>query len=138
MGAAIGGPLALATIAYAVVGLTFLLRKTKQDGSLLTRATTTFLIADQKLFLFIFVFKIGLGLIPFAIKPGLGVLFLIAYGLYVKQELQSSEVVGDSLDTLEPLKILPRSGNPPTLWVLVQTGTALAVIFLVRVYSSIS
>lgn len=129
VGAAIGGPLALATIAYAVVGLTFLLTKTKQDGHLFTRTTTTRLMGDQKWFLSIFVFKLGLGLVAFAIKPWLGVLFLIAYGLYVKQELQGSEVDSDSPDTLEPLKILPRSGNPPTQWALMQTGTALAVIF---------
>ena len=129
VGAAISGPLTLATIAYAILGLTFLLTKTKQDGRLFTRTTTARLMGDQKWFLSIFVFKLGLGLVVFAFKPWLGVVFLIAYGLYVKQELQASEVASDSLDTLEPLKILQRSGNPPTLWVLVQTGTALAVIF---------
>ncbi len=75
VGAAIGGPLALATITYAVVGLTFLLTKTKQDRHLFTRTTTTRLMGDQKWFISIFVFKLGLGLVVLAFMPWLGGLF---------------------------------------------------------------
>ncbi|MDB5762650.1 MAG: putative sodium/calcium exchanger protein [Herminiimonas sp.] len=130
VGAAIGGPLVLATVAYAVVGLTFILSKGKQDQRLFSRTSTQRLISDQKWFMWVFVAKIVLGLVAFAIKPWLGVLFLIAYALYVRQEMQPADEAGDEHEELEPLKIRPGAGNPSTGWALLQTGGALVVIFL--------
>ncbi len=48
------------------------------------------LARDQSWFLAIFVVKCGLGLVAFAFKPWLGVLFLAAYALYVWRELQAT------------------------------------------------
>src|SRR5579864_3577193 len=80
VGAALGGPLVLATIAYPVVGLMLLLTKSQAprqpvplDGIRLSR--------DQGWFLVIFAFKIALGFVVFTLKPWLGWLFLAAYAL---------------------------------------------------------
>ena len=59
----------------------------------------------------IFVFKVGLGLLAFAWKPWLGILFLVTYGLYVKRELSNDEESLASED-LEPLKLRPATRIP--------------------------
>jgi cation:H+ antiporter len=75
----------------------------------------------------IFIFKVGLGLLAFAWKPWLGILFLATYGLYVKRELSNDEESLDSED-LEPLKLRPRDEDPSMFWAVTQTVLALVVI----------
>lgn len=128
VGAAIGGPLVLATVAYAVVGWAFLTNKVKSDRRLLSRPASRRLVSDQKWFMSVFVFKVGLGLVAFTIKPWLGVLFLLAYAAYVRQEMTAEGEAGDVHD-LEALKIRPHDKAPPKVWPLLQTGAALVVIF---------
>ena len=122
VGAAMGGPLALSTIAYAVVGISLLLRRQplpKIDAARLGR--------DQTAFLGIFAVKVGLGLVAFTWKPWLGLLFFAAYGVYVLVELRAEHDV-DELE-LEPLT-LGGSVAPGLPAVLVQTLGTLVVIFL--------
>lgn len=128
VGAAIGGPLVLATIAYAVVGGAFLLSRHKAAGHFLGDEAGARLIGDQKWFMSIFVFKIALGTVAFAIKPWLGILFLLAYAAYVRQEMMADGEAGHA-DDLEPLKLRPHEAAPARLWPLLQTGAALVVIF---------
>lgn len=129
IGAAIGGPLVLATVAYAVVGLTFLTSQYKADRHALSRSASARLVNDQKWFMAVFIFKIALGLVAFAIKPWLGVLFLLAYAAYVRQEMTAGGGHGDAED-IEPLKIRPNDETPSKSWVLLQTALALVAIFL--------
>src|ERR1700761_1256470 len=126
VGAALGGPVGLATVAYAVVGWTLFaarrpLRNAQADKDF--RA----LSRDQAWFLVIFVFKLGLGLIAFAWKPWLGIAFLAAYALYVWKEIRSEQ--GEAEGELEPLKFAPKAEHPPTAMAVAQTLIALVVIF---------
>ncbi|WP_144630993.1 sodium:calcium antiporter [Bordetella genomosp. 13] len=129
VGAAMGGPLVLATVAYAVVGLA--LWRNRRDAhvgvSIPIKADQRRLARDQSWFMGIFVFKVALGLLAFAWKPWLGILFLAVYGLYVKREL-SHEDEGIEEDDLEPLKLRPRDPNPSMFWACTQTALALVVI----------
>ena len=129
VGAAIGGPLVLATVAYAVVGWTFVTSKLQREGPLLSPVASRRLVNDQKWFMSVFVLKVGLGLVVFAIKPWLGILFLLAYAAYVRNELTAGGESGDAED-LEPLKLRPEEKEPARTWPLLQTGAALIVIFL--------
>jgi cation:H+ antiporter len=129
VGAALGGPLVLATVAYAVVGLAFILSKHKADASFLSTDTRERLLHDQAWFTLIFIAKLGLGVLAFAIKPWLGVLFLLAYAAYVRQEMAAGGDIGEAFD-LEPLKLRPRDAVPARMWPLLQTAAALVVIFL--------
>lgn len=128
VGAAIGGPLVLSTIAYAVVGAVFLMNKYQSNGAFLSPGASLRLADDQKWFVSIFIFKIALGLVAFAIKPWLGILFLLAYALYVRHEMTAEGETGDG-DDLEPLKLRPGLARPAKIWPLLQTGIALVVIF---------
>jgi cation:H+ antiporter len=129
VGAAIGGPLVLATIAYAVVGMALYANRLRlgRGADLAVRVDHRRLARDQAWFLAIFVVKIGLGLVAFAIKPWLGLLFLAAYGFYVRKELRDDEAT-DADDLLEPLKLRPRDVQPALGWIVLQSVLALIVI----------
>jgi len=128
VGAALGGPLVLSTIAYATVGVTLILCRTRLPKTAVTRADFRSLSRDQGWFLVIFAAKIALGLIAFAFKPWLGVLFLAAYAAYFWKEMRG-EGEAEEPD-LERLKLAPRLDTPPTWAAVAQTLAALVVIFL--------
>ena len=126
VGAAMGGPLVLATIAYGVVGLALWLNRRKLGrGTAMVQVEHGRLSRDQLAFLAVFVVKVGLGLVAFAFKPWLGVLFLAAYGVYVWREITTAETDAEEED-LEPLKIRPT--QPSLFWAGLQSGLALLVI----------
>lgn len=128
VGAAMGGPLVLATIAYAVVGVALWFNR-RRLGRASTRVQVGHarLARDQAWFLSIFVVKCALGLIAFAFKPWLGLLFLLAYALYVWRELKDDSDVSHD-EQLEALKFQPRAANPSMLAVSLQAGLSLLVI----------
>jgi cation:H+ antiporter len=129
VGAALGGPLVLGTIAYAVVGIVFLMGKDKQSRALLASVNARKLSRDQAWFMGIFILKVALGLVAFAVKPWLGVLFVVAYALYVWGEMRRPEDARAIEEELEPLKLRPRMKEPSTAWAVFQTVLALVVIF---------
>jgi cation:H+ antiporter len=159
VGAAMGGPLALATIAYGVTGAMLVLQRRKQraaairqsavpagagaqtgdaatsvpasDGEALGGAKDMKRLAkDQKWFLPIFMVKVALGLVAFAFKPALGLLFFAAYAVYFWREIRAGNEGDDAHEELEPLKLQRKAASPATWAVVAQTLATLAVIFL--------
>lgn len=128
VGAALGGPLALATIAYATVGLVLLLTRQDLPRTSEIRADFHGLARDQGWFLLIFAAKIALGLIAFAWKPWLGILFLAAYALYIRQEMGGDACQEEEGET-EALTFARDAAVPGTGVAIFQTLVALAVIF---------
>jgi cation:H+ antiporter len=128
VGAALGGPLVLSTLAYAVVGISIIIFRNKRklgsniniDGRKLGR--------DQLWFLLIFIFKVGLGFVAFTIKPWLGILFFIAYGFYFFTEMSAE--TEETQEKLEPLKFAPKNLNPKKSIILLQTLFSLTLIFI--------
>ena len=130
VGAALGGPPVLATIAYGVVGTALLAnhKRLRRAANPIVQVDGRRLSRDQLWFLAVFVVKIALGLVLFHYKPLLGFVFLAVYGIYVWSELREES---DSHEgEREPLKIRPRHPDPPLGWALVQAGMALIVIFV--------
>jgi cation:H+ antiporter len=156
VGAAMGGPLVLATVAYGVTGVMLLLRRRSQTricsrelvsagvraasldpgtrergGVMLTdRTHAARLIKDQRWFMAVFAAKVALGLMAFAIKPWLGLLFFAAYGVYFWREIRVGASGDHSEHDLAPLKLQPRASTPATTVVVAQTLGALTVIFV--------
>lgn len=130
VGAALGGPLVLSTIAYAVVGISFLVYQRKTGVILLSVRDQHRLANDQGWFLLIFAAKVALGIFAFVYKPWLGVFFIAAYALYTWREITAGDELGHDLAELEPLKFQPGSASPSTAWATFQTVSALAVIFI--------
>ena len=153
VGAALGGPLVLSTIAYALVGFALLGRRRSLylSGDARREATSARqrsadggsgdggsgdggvdggrLTRDQKWFLAVFVFKVALGLVAFAYKRWLGIAFFLAYGVYFAGELTDRGAAADSAG-LEPLRLQPRADRPAPVLIGVQTVAAAAVIFV--------
>src|ERR1700761_9852313 len=129
VGAAMGGPLVLATVAYGVTGAMLLLQRRSRSrekvlvgvgaASLVARSVvepdvrdrgaawsttsqTERLARDQRWFLAVFVVKVALGLVAFALKPWLGVLFFGVYAAYFFREIRGGDA-GEAEAELEPL-----------------------------------
>ena len=126
VGAALGGPLVLATIAYPVVGIMLLITQPRSASRPIDLDAER-LGRDQGWFLVIFLFKVALGFTAFAIKPWLGWLFLGAYAAYTWTEMrrESDESEGEP----EPLRFQPRKSDPSLVAASIQTLLALIVIF---------
>lgn len=128
VGAAMGGPLVLATLAYAAVGFAMILnRKRLARDSHQAQVDHLRMSRDQAAFLLVFVVKVTLGLVAFAFKPWLGVLFLLAYAIYVWQEIRDAETAPDE-EVLEPLRMRPDLAEPSLGWAALQSALALVVI----------
>lgn len=129
VGAALGGPLVLATIAYATVGATLMLSGRHLQRTRKVRDEFQRLSRDQSWFLTIFIVKLAVGLVAFTFKPWLGIAFLGGYALYFWKEIRRDDS-GEAEEQLEPLIIGRKvSGQPPLGLSALQTGIALVVIF---------
>jgi len=126
MGAAMGGPLVLGTIAYAVVGLSIIVFRKRRDLGTEIDIDSNKLCKDQLWFVSIFIFKVMLGFLVFTGKPLTALFFLAAYALYFYKEMRAECTL--PIEELEPLKFQPRKTEPTTLWVLGQTLFALLLI----------
>lgn len=126
VGAALGGPLVLSTIAYAIVGVALILfRKKRAMGAEISLKHSN-LGRDQIWFLGIFIFKFILGFITFTGKALTGFLFLAAYAFYVYTEMKPNSQTEE--EELEPLKFRPKDSSPSNSWILLQTFFSLAII----------
>lgn len=146
VGAAMGGPLVVGTIAYGVTGATLLLLRNRRRArvaatagpgisaepgpqpAVLAPGDSARLAKDQTWFLIVFAVKVALGLVAFAIKPWLGLLFFATYGVYVWREMHADGEDASSAD-LERLKLQPRRAIPARWAVIAQTLVTLAIIF---------
>lgn len=129
VGAALGGPLVLSTIAYAFVGWSVITFRRRRSQGAVINIDNRKLGRDQLWFLIIFFFKVALGYVIFTGKQWTGLLFLAAYGVYFYTEM-SAEDTHTGSDVLEPLKFQPRERNPQTFWIILQTAISLGLIFL--------
>lgn len=126
VGAAMGGPLVLGTIAYAVVGLCIIVFRRKRELGTDIDIDSRKLCKDQLWFLSIFVFKVLLGFLVFTGKAFTAFLFLAAYAFYFYKEMRLECTL--ALEELEPLKFQPHKTDPTTTWVMLQTFFALILI----------
>jgi cation:H+ antiporter len=128
IGAAMGGPLVLGTIAYAVVGFALLVCRRPLPSGDEARRLYAGLSRDQAWFIIISMAKLAGGVWAFTFKPWLGVLFLAAYAAYAWKEMRGEDQ-DDVEGELEPLKLTPNRANPSAWAAMVQTLAALGVIF---------
>jgi cation:H+ antiporter len=129
VGAAVGGPLVLSTISYAVVGLVLLLSQRRlQRAHAGLEVDCARLSRDQGWFVLIFIATIGLGLVEFEFKRWTGIALFAAYAWYVWREMRNDARTTEEHDELESLKFRPHDPNPSMAWAALQTSSALIVI----------
>ena len=129
IGAIIGAPFLLATIAMALVGLAAVLYKGRREQGTELRADAKTLDRDLVFFLAFFAAGIGLGLgAPDGLQVPLAVVFVIAYAIYVRKTLMGGGDVQEA-DTIRPLYLDWTPGDdPPTFPVVLQLIVGLAAI----------
>ncbi|MBI2887412.1 MAG: sodium:calcium antiporter [Chloroflexi bacterium] len=128
IGAILGAPFMLSTIAFALTGTTALLyaRGGRRSRTLMVNAEI--LQRDLGYFLMIYTMAIAAAFLPVhELKVGLALVLLLLYGLYVWQTLRhESELSGD----LPPLYFHRNSASPHLAVVLAQFFFALLLIVL--------
>jgi cation:H+ antiporter len=129
VGAAVGGPLVLSTIAYGVVGLGLLARQRLFPDSGVDVHTQAKLSRDQRWFLLVFALIAFLGLVSFPGKAWFGVVLLGIYAAYTWSEITRDAPGSVPEEEPEPLKFAGTSGEPSLRLIYLQTGGALLVIF---------
>lgn len=131
IGAALGGPLALGTVGYAIVGAVTIAvaRRVRRQGGSSHRADGDWrwLTHNQIWFLAVFAAKIGLGVFAFPHKSVTGLVFIAAYGWFFANEIRRGP--GHDPHTLEPLRLTPHASSPSLFWVLIQVVGSTIVVF---------
>ncbi|MDQ3863368.1 MAG: sodium:calcium antiporter [Actinomycetota bacterium] len=127
IGAILGAPFMLATLAMLVVGVSALVFRGRRDQGTGLRIDTATIGRDVGFFLVFFTVAAGVGLVelPLYLRVAIAVVLAFGYGLYVRRTLSS----GEHLEEVpERLLLLPRSEHPPIFAVVFQTFASLGVI----------
>jgi cation:H+ antiporter len=135
IGAIIGAPFLLATIAMMLVGLFAFLYRDRREQGLELRAHKPTLERDLVFFLIFFALGCGVGAldVPPGVQIGFAVVLLGAYATYVRRTILASGEVQPE-DTLAPLffarpeKVKSKSDDPSTRLVVFQLIISLATI----------
>lgn len=129
IGAIIGAPFLLATIAMALVGISAVLfrKRRRQDTKLSVHIETL----DRDLIFFLVFFGAGIligTVVPEALHIPLAVVFVVAYLFYVRATLRGGGAVQE-MDTIGPLYLDRTPGEePPTKLIVVQLLVGLGAI----------
>jgi len=127
IGAILGAPLMLATLAMFVVGVSALFFRRRRDQGTRLRIDATTVGRDVGFFLVFFAGAAGVGLVelPLYTKVVVALVLAFGYGLYVRQTLFS----GEHLEGVpKKLLFMPRRKEPPLFAVVFQTLASLGAI----------
>jgi cation:H+ antiporter len=127
IGAILGAPFMLATLAMFVVGVSAVVFRGRRNQGAGLRVDPETIGRDVGFFLIFFAVAAGVGLVelPIILKVVVAIVLALGYGIYVRRTLSS----GEHLEEVpERLLILPRSQHPPFVAVLFQTLASLGVI----------
>jgi cation:H+ antiporter len=127
IGAILGAPFMLATLAMFVVGVSAVAFRGRRDQDIGLRIDPATISRDVGFFLIFFAVAAAVGLVelPSFLKVVVAVVLGFGYGLYVRRTLSS----GEHLEEVpERLLIIPRTSYPPLVAVVFQTLASLGVI----------
>ncbi|HUS88346.1 MAG TPA: sodium:calcium antiporter [Desulfosporosinus sp.] len=127
IGAILGAPFMLATLAFFIAGLAALLFRRNNRPLLLEAKVVR---RDLKFFLIVYTMAILASFLSNQeLKNGVALALLSAYGIYVFQTLRASKK-GHKQENLAPLYVARRTYNPTMAMILVQIVLALiAIVF---------
>src|SRR5687768_5254909 len=129
IGAIVGAPFLLATIAMAIVGFSALAYRNKRDQGRRLKAHAETLERDLTFFMVFFALALAVGWgMPLGARIAAAVIFMIAYGFYVRATLRRGGET-QSEESLKPLVLDPRNrDDPPTPLIVVQLIVGLAAM----------
>jgi cation:H+ antiporter len=127
IGAILGAPFMLATLAMFVVGVSALFFRRRRDQGTRLRVDVATVGRDVGFFLIFFAVAAGVGLVelPLYIKVVVALVLAFGYGLYARRTLFS----GEHLEEVpERILLLPRRQKPPLFAVVFQALASLGII----------
>ena len=129
VGAIIGAPFLLATIAMALVGISALIFRGRREQGVRLAADIPTLDRDLTFFLVFFALGIAAGLVlPDPLKIPLAIVFVFAYGVYVRQTLRGGGEVQE-VESIGALYVDRSPGDePPTGAIVLQLVIGLGAI----------
>ena len=127
VGAILGAPFMLATLALFVVGVSALVFQRRRDREIGLRIDVATISRDIGFFLVFFALAAGVGVVdlPIYLQAAVALMLVLGYALYVRRTLVSG---GHLEDVPEKLLLLPRRRNPPLVAAVLQTVASLGVI----------
>jgi cation:H+ antiporter len=129
VGAIIGAPFLLATIAMALVGISALAFRARREQGMRLRVDIEILDRDLVFFLVFFAAGLGIGLgVPEGLQIPLAAAFVLAYAVYVRLTLTGGGAVQE-VETIRPLYMDWTPGDdPPTAPIVIQFVVGLAAM----------
>lgn len=125
MGAIIGGPLMLATVAYAVVGITMIVAHREGNWNTVANVMPKTVLPDMRFFIIVFGTALLMALVPnHTIRVIVACLILASYFIYIYFELKSDEEGGHH--GLKDLYLHRDTENPHYWRIIVQTVASAA------------
>jgi cation:H+ antiporter len=128
VGAILGAPFLLATLAMFVVGVTVLSYQRRRESDETVTVDEGTAKRDMLYFLLFFSLGAGAGIVPlpFALKVALAILLVVAYALYVRKTIKSG---GEGMEEMpENLTLWPSSSEAPTWAVAAQVVGTIALM----------
>ncbi len=126
IGAILGAPFMLSTVALAIVGLAALLSYRRQSRDI---HAPECIRRDLSFFLMVFPVALGAAFLPSGLRPLVVIFLVLAYIYFVYRTFRDGECY-TAEDMLEPLFFARRNENPALSLVMTQTLVALgAIIF---------
>ncbi len=129
IGAILGAPFMLSTLAFGVVGVSKVFYCRSNGGGKCIEVKDSILMRDLKYFLFFYTLAITAAFIPLpyqAVKVPVALVLVAGYVYYVKKTLSDGKGLAET--DLEPLFLAKKDPRPPVLTILAQTAAGLALI----------
>lgn len=126
VGAILGAPFMLATIAFPLVGLTVIVGHLMKKRGMALHAETTGLRRDLTFFLF--AYSIALFVVPFesqSLRIATAVFLLVLYVIYVLQTLKGES---EEMEATDHLLFAPKNPHPPMFLIVLQVIVALVIM----------
>ncbi len=128
IGAILGAPFMLGTLAFFVVGISALLFKKRAQGSSLTVDSAVF-ERDIRFFLIVYALAISMSFVNLQwVRYIVAILLVVLYTVYVYQTVKSGKTLDES--ELDPLIFAKKADDPRTAIVITQVLIALIGIVL--------
>ncbi|KUK81081.1 MAG: Ca2+/Na+ antiporter [Pelotomaculum thermopropionicum] len=129
IGAILGAPFMLSTLAFGVVGVSKVFFCRRNGNGKCIEVKNTILMRDLKYFLFFYTLALAAAFIPLsyqAAKIPVALVLVAGYIYYVNKTLSDGK--GLSETDLEPLYLAKKNPCPPLLTILAQTAAGLVLI----------
>lgn len=131
IGAILGAPFMLATLAFFIAGVTTLLNRSKRPDFPIMNVDITVLKRDQEFFLIVYSIAIlsaflGSHILKLVVAVGL----VLAYAVYVLQVLRSEGANSCNIDEMSPCYFAKKSEDPHLAIIIIQVAFALLLIVL--------